>query len=88
MTNLIKAVLLVLLLPSVVRAGSEFTLALVSLDDATKQIRQDSNKKVLGAKTEIIDGRTIHIIKILTPDGRIQNQRIDAETGQLLGRGQ
>ncbi|MGR9054083.1 MAG: PepSY domain-containing protein [Gammaproteobacteria bacterium] len=59
----------------------------VSLDEATRQVRQDSSKKVLGAKTESIDGKDVHVIKVLTPDGRIQNLKIDAESGRLLGRG-
>lgn len=87
MANFIKAVLLsLLIIPAAVSAGSAFTLSWVSLDDATKQIRQDSKKRVLGAKTETIDGREVHVIKVLTPDGRIQHLKIDAETGQLLGR--
>jgi uncharacterized membrane protein YkoI len=54
------------------------------LDEATKQIIEGSNNRVLGATTEIIDGREVHIIKVLTPDGRIQYYKVDAETGQLV----
>lgn len=80
MANFIKAVLLLIaLLPVSVSAA-------ISLDEATKQVRRDSRNKVLGAKTETIEDRKVHVIKILTPDGRIQHQRIDAETGQSLGR--
>ena len=86
MANLIKALLLSLLIPTVAFSGSALTLSWVSLDDATKQVRQDSNKRVLGAKTESIDGRELHVIKVLTPDGRIQHLKIDAETGRLLGK--
>ncbi|MBU2571728.1 MAG: PepSY domain-containing protein [Gammaproteobacteria bacterium] len=86
MTNLIKVVLMTALLPVSVSFGGEFMVAMVSLDEATKQVRQDSKVKVLGAKTESIEDRKVHVIKILTPDGRIQYQRIDAETGRLLGR--
>ena len=86
MTNLIKVVLITTLLPVSVSFGSEFMVAMVSLDEATKQVRQDSRVKVLGAKTESIEDRKVHVIKILTPDGRIQYQHIDAETGRLLGR--
>lgn len=86
MTNLIKVVFMTALLPVSVSFGSEFMVAMVSLDEATKQVRQDSRVKVLGAKTESIEDRKVHVIKILTPDGRIQYQRIDAETGRLLGR--
>lgn len=86
MTNLIKVVFMTALLPVSVSFGSEFMVGMVSLDEATKQVRQDSKVKVLGAKTESIEDRKVHVIKILTPDGRIQYQRIDAETGRLLGR--
>ncbi|MBE0437300.1 MAG: PepSY domain-containing protein [Methylomicrobium sp.] len=86
MTNLIKVVFMTALLPVSVSFGSEFMVAMVSLDEATKQVRQDSRVKVLGAKTESIEDRKVHVIKILTPEGRIQYQRIDAETGRLLGR--
>ncbi|MGD7033715.1 PepSY domain-containing protein [Methylotuvimicrobium buryatense] len=86
MTNLIKVVFMTALLPVSVSFGSEFMVAMVSLDEATKQVRQDGRVKVLGAKTESIEDRKVHVIKILTPDGRIQYQRIDAETGRLLGR--
>lgn len=86
MTNLIKVVFMTALLPVSVSFGSELMVAMVSLDEATKQVRQDSRVKVLGAKTESIEDRKVHVIKILTPDGRIQYQRIDAETGRLLGR--
>jgi len=59
-------------------------LAYVSLDEATKQIIDGTYNKVLGAQTELIDGKEVYIIKVLTPDGRIQYYKIDAETGQLV----
>lgn len=84
MRNLIKAVALMSLLSNVCFAESNMLLASISLDEATKQIIEGSNNRVLGATTEIIDGREVHIIKVLTPDGRIQYYKIDAETGQLV----
>lgn len=88
MKNFIKAVLLTFLFPTFANAGSELTLILVSLDNATKQVRKDARLRVLGAKTEIIDGKEVHVIKVLTADGRIQHHKIDAETGRMLGKGQ
>jgi len=78
MRNLIKAVAVVLLLSNSCFAG-------ISLDEATKQIIEGTYNKVLGAQTELIDGREVYIIKVLTPDGHIQYFKIDAETGQLVG---
>ena len=57
----------------------------ISLDQATKQIiKNDSNLRVLGAETEAIDGKEVHVIKVLTPDGRILHYKIDAETGEII----
>lgn len=84
MTNLVKALSIAGLLSASPAFGNEPTVAMITLEEATKQVRQDSRVKVLGAKTETIEERPVHVIKILTPDGRIQHQYIDAETGQSL----
>jgi hypothetical protein len=57
----------------------------ISLDQATRQVIGNDNHRVLGAQTIILNGREVHVIKVLTPDGRIHYFRIDAETGALLG---
>lgn len=57
----------------------------ISLDQATRQVIGSGNHRVLGAQTIMINGREVHVIKVLTPDGRIHYFRIDAETGALLG---
>ncbi len=57
-----------------------------SLDQATKQIIKDNQVRVLGAETELIDNKEVHVIKVLTPDGRIRHFKIDAETGELINR--
>ncbi len=77
MRKLLKAVTVALLF-------SNSCFASISLDEATKQIIEGTYNKVLGAQTEVIDGKEIYIIKVLTPDGRIQYYKIDAETGQLV----
>lgn len=59
-------------------------LSRVSLDQATHQIIKDSNFRVLGAFTVVIDGKEVHVIKVLTPDGHIRHFRIDAETGNPI----
>jgi uncharacterized membrane protein YkoI len=84
MKNLIKLVALVFWFSTICFAESNILLVRISLDQATKQIIRDSNKRVLGAHTEIIDGKEVHVIKVLTSDGRIQHYKIDAETGALI----
>ncbi len=77
MRNFLKIVAVVLLF-------SSSCFASISLDEATKQIIEGTYNKVLGAQTELIDGKEVYIIKVLTPDGRIQYYKIDAETGKLV----
>ncbi len=83
MRNLLKAVIVALLFSNSCFAENQL-LATISLDEATKQIIEGTYNKVLGAQTELIDGKEIHVIKVLTPDGRIQYFKIDAQTGQLV----
>lgn len=56
----------------------------ISLDDATKKVISEFKSKVLGAKTESVEGKTMHVIKILTEDGRVQHLKIDAGTGDII----
>ncbi|MDO9162381.1 MAG: PepSY domain-containing protein [Methylococcaceae bacterium] len=85
MKNLINAFALFLMINNNSFAqNATLLLSYVSLDDATKQIIEGTYDKVLGAQTELIDGKQVHVIKVLTPDGRIRYYRIDAETGQLV----
>lgn len=59
-------------------------LALLSLDEAARRIIQQGNNKVLSTKTEKIQGKQVHVIKVLTPEGRIQHIKIEAETGRVV----
>lgn len=83
MRHLIKVVVAALMFSNSCFAENTL-MANVSLDEATKQIIEGTYNKVLGAQTEIIDGKEVYIIKVLTPDGRIQYYIIDAQTGQLV----
>jgi len=83
-TRLIAA-LLMFLLSSSCFAEEILVPTPISLDQATKQIiKNDSKLKILGAETEIIECKLVHVIKVLTPDGRIQHFKIDAETGEII----
>jgi hypothetical protein len=87
-TRLIVSLLMLLLTNSCFAEEEEVNVPApisISLDQATKQIiKNDSNIRVLGAETEIIDGKEVHVIKVLTPDGRIQHYKIEAETGEII----
>jgi uncharacterized membrane protein YkoI len=76
--------LIIMTLSSTSHADNSIAIARISLHEVTQKILSEGNKRVLGASTEIIDGREVHIIKVLTPDGRIRYYKIDAETGALI----
>lgn len=76
--------LLIITLSNTCFGGDSTDIAPISLHEATQKILREGNKRVLGASTEIIDGRAVHVIKVLTPNGRILYFKIDAETGALI----
>lgn len=63
----------------------DLPVARVSLDEAVAKVRRRYEGKILRAETRVRDGRAIHHIKLLTPDGRVRTIRVDAETGRILG---
>jgi len=75
---------LAMMLAEICAAEPVLLLTRVSLDQATHQIINNSNFRVLGAFTVVIDGKEVHVIKVLTPDGHIRHFRIDAETGNPI----
>jgi len=76
--------LLTLCLMQAASAGTAIVLSALTLDQATKQIIEQDKNKVLGAKTEVIEGKQVHVIKILTSDGRVQYLKVDADSGKLI----
>jgi len=57
-----------------------------SLDNVVRRIRKETNGRVLSAETRTIEGRRIHVIRILTGDGRVRRLRVDADSGRRLPR--
>ncbi len=84
MQAFIKIILLSLCFVPLVSADNELVLAALSLDQATKNVIEAKKSKVLGAKTEMIAGKEIHVIKILTKDGHVQYLKVDAESGKII----
>ena len=84
MLKITKLFLLFLFFANIGYVNAEDSLAQINLDDAAKKVTEGNGRKVLGAKTEIIDGKEVHVIKVLTEDGRIQHHKVDAKTGEIL----
>ncbi len=76
--------LVILVLGNAAYAGEKLWLAAISVDEAARKVRSGQQRRVLSAKTQVIDGKKVHIVKSLTPDGRIQYHKFDAQTGLLL----
>ncbi|MEN8259774.1 MAG: hypothetical protein ABFS02_04165 [Pseudomonadota bacterium] len=61
-------------------------LAAIDLDQAARRIRRSHHARILSARTRIINGREVHVFKVLTRDGRIQHIKVDAGSGRVFGR--
>jgi uncharacterized membrane protein YkoI len=56
-----------------------------SLDDAVSEMRRQHDGRVISAETlRRRDGRSVHNIRILTPDGRVRRYQVDAESGRRV----
>jgi uncharacterized membrane protein YkoI len=64
----------------------DLTVAAVGIEQAARMVRGSEGGRILGAETRNINGRTVHIFKVLTPDGkRVRYVQVDAESGQIMG---
>lgn len=52
----------------------------VTLDEAVRSVR-GRDRQVMSARTVDRDGRRVHVIRTLTPDGRVKRFQMDAEEG-------
>lgn len=74
--------LLMFILPSIAMSavdGGHSSQSVITLDQAVKQVKQNKQGKVLAAETKQIEAAPVHIIKVLTNDGRVKKIRIKAK---------
>lgn len=58
----------------------------MSLEQAAQQVQARVGGRILGAATKNVRGRNVHVIKVLTPDGkRVKHFQVDAESGRIRG---
>jgi uncharacterized membrane protein YkoI len=80
-----------LIVASALQAGSVSgspIVAAVSLEQAARMVQSSAGGRILGADSRNIGGRTVYIIKVLTPDGkRVRYIQVDAESGRIIGGG-
>ncbi|MGR9099580.1 MAG: PepSY domain-containing protein [Gammaproteobacteria bacterium] len=89
MKKFISTILAMLLAAGLGTAHADFELMLarVDLDSAAKKATHGNDRRLLDAKTMVIDDRKVHVIKVLSKGGRVQNIMIDVETGRQLNKG-
>lgn len=54
----------------------------MSLSEAVNKVRRDTGGKVLSARTEIRNNRQVHIIKVLTKDGKVRYVQVNGDPVQ------
>lgn len=84
MNHFLQALVLSVLFLQPSFATEKKDTASITLDEATKKVTENTQSKVLSAKTKNVEGKEVHVIKILTEKGRIQHIKIDAKTGKRL----
>ena len=50
----------------------------MNLDQAVQQVKQQTGGRILSAKTKNNDGRQVHKIKVLLPNGKVRIIRVNA----------
>lgn len=53
--------------------------AAMSLDEAVARARSETGAQVLSADTREVNGRRMHLIRVLGPDGRVKRLRYPAD---------
>lgn len=52
----------------------------ISLEDAARKVAEEYNARVLSAKTVTRDGKRVHEIKFITPDGVVKTVRVPEDS--------
>lgn len=51
-----------------------------TLDQAIAEVRRKTGGKIVSAETRVQGGREVHLIKVLTKDGRVKTHRVNGKT--------
>ncbi|MFK7955332.1 MAG: PepSY domain-containing protein [Lysobacterales bacterium] len=51
----------------------------MTLSQAVNKVRRDTGGKVLSAKTEVRNNRQIHVVKVLTKDGKVRYVQVTGD---------
>jgi len=65
------------------RAQEAQVRAEVSEDAAVAMVREQTDGKVVRVDRKLEDGSLVYRIRVLSPDGRLREYRVDATTGSM-----
>jgi len=83
-TGACLAFLLVIALPPVAaRAQESLVRSEMSEDAAVAMVREQTDGKVVRVDRKVEGGAVVYRIRVLSPDGRLREFRVDAATGSL-----
>ena len=83
-TGACLAFLLVMaLFPAAARAQEALVPTKVSEDAAVAMVREQTDGKVVRVDRKVEGGAVVYRIRVLSPDGRLREFRVDAATGSL-----
>jgi len=54
------------------------------LDDAVANVRGRVKGRVISAETQEQDGEPRHVIRVLTPDGRVRRMQVEGGSGRMV----
>lgn len=55
----------------------------IGLEEAVRRVRERTGGRVLRAETRRENGRVVHRVRVLSPDGRVRTWSVDADTGRI-----
>jgi uncharacterized membrane protein YkoI len=56
----------------------------VSMDQAVKMAEHRFKARVVRAESQVSDGRTVYVLRLLNDSGRVWTVRVDASNGMVL----
>jgi hypothetical protein len=60
------------------------TAATLSMDDAVRMAEQRYHARVVKAETQLDNGKTVYVLRLLNESGRVWTVRVDASSGTVL----
>lgn len=64
--------------------GRQAAGAYIDLNSAAATVRERMGGRILSAHTNRLNGGSVHVIRVITDDGKVHRVSVDAQSGQVL----